>query len=127
MCGGPGAGEAHREIATRYERLTAFARYRLSELSATEPGALEDADRTEQVATGRLAMAVRLAAEFTRAMEPDPLLPPELLPRSWPGTRARRLTADCRQRLRRAPSDGPAGLRLFRLYRDTLGDPPEES
>ncbi|MFI7420523.1 PaaX family transcriptional regulator C-terminal domain-containing protein [Nonomuraea sp. NPDC049684] len=29
------------------------------------------------------------AAEFTRAMEADPLLPPELLPRPWPGTRAR--------------------------------------
>jgi phenylacetic acid degradation operon negative regulatory protein len=116
-----------REIATRYERLTAFARYCLTELSATEPGALEDADRTEQVATGRLAMAVRLAAGFTRAMEPDPLLPPELLPQPWPGTRARRLTADCWQRLRRTPTDGPGDLRLFRLYGDALGDPPEES
>jgi phenylacetic acid degradation operon negative regulatory protein len=111
-----------KEIATRYERLTAFARHCLTELSA-----LEGADRTGHEATGRLAMAVRLAAEFTRAMEPDPLLPPELLPQPWPGTRARRLTADCWQRQRRASTDAPESLRLFRLYGDTLGDPSEAS
>lgn len=111
-----------KEIATGYERLTAFARHCLTEL-----GAREGADGTERVAAGHLAMAVRLAAEFTRAMEPDPLLPPELLPQPWPGTRARRLTADCWQRLRRTGYDGPDGLRLFRLYGDALGAPPEDS
>ncbi|MET9395886.1 PaaX family transcriptional regulator C-terminal domain-containing protein [Streptomyces sp. NPDC006624] len=110
------------EIAARYERLTAFARHCLTEL-----GTRERADGTEQVAAGRLAMAVQLAAEFTRAMEPDPLLPPELLPQPWPGTQARSLTADCWQRLRRAPTDGPESLRLFRLYGDALGDPTEDS
>ncbi|MFI8215855.1 PaaX family transcriptional regulator C-terminal domain-containing protein [Streptomyces sp. NPDC085932] len=109
-------------IAARYERLSAFARHCLGEL-----GALKQADNSEQAASGRLALAVRLAAEFTRAMEPDPLLPPELLPQPWPGTRARRLTADCWQRLRRSPTDGPEGLRLFRLYGEALGDPPEHS
>ncbi|MFC8918339.1 PaaX family transcriptional regulator C-terminal domain-containing protein [Streptomyces sp. NPDC057116] len=105
------------EIAARYERLTAFARHCLTEL-----GAPEGADGTGGVAAGRLAMAIELAAEFTSAMEPDPLLPPELLPRPWPGVRARRLTADCWQRLRRTGPDGPDGLRLFRFYGDTLGD-----
>ncbi|MGW6305164.1 PaaX family transcriptional regulator C-terminal domain-containing protein [Streptomyces niveus] len=28
-------------------------------------------------------------------MEPDPLLPPELLPQPWPGTHARGLFAQC--------------------------------
>jgi phenylacetic acid degradation operon negative regulatory protein len=111
-----------KEIATRYERLTAFARHCLTEL-----GPPEEAGGTGRAAAGRLAMAVQLAAEFTRAVEPDPLLPPELLPQPWPGTLARRLTADCWQRLRRTGTDGPGGLRLFRLYDDALGDPPEES
>ncbi|MFE0470080.1 PaaX family transcriptional regulator C-terminal domain-containing protein [Streptomyces sp. NPDC058947] len=111
------------EIAARYERLTAFARQCLTELEA-----MEKTDGTEQRgAAGRLAMAVQLAAEFTRAMEPDPLLPPELLPQPWPGTRARSLTADCWQRLRRSPTDRPEALRLFRLYGDTLGDPGGDS
>ncbi|GAA2550197.1 transcriptional regulator [Streptomyces levis] len=111
------------EIAARYERLTAFARHCLTELET-----MERTDGAEQRgAAGRLAMAVQLAAEFTRAMEPDPLLPPELLPQPWPGTRARSLSADCWQRLRRSPTDGPEDLRLFRLYGDTLGDPGGDS
>lgn len=111
------------EIAARYERLTAFARQCLTELET-----MERTDAAEQRgAAGRLAMAVQLAAEFTRAMEPDPLLPPELLPQPWPGTRARSLTADCWQRLCRSPTDGPEDLRLFRLYGDTLGDPGGDS
>ncbi|MEU3506545.1 PaaX family transcriptional regulator C-terminal domain-containing protein [Streptomyces longwoodensis] len=57
-------------------------------------------------------------------MDPDPLLPPDLLPQPWPGARARRLTADCRHRLRGTDTDGPAGLRLCRLYEDALGRPP---
>ncbi|MGC5038577.1 PaaX family transcriptional regulator C-terminal domain-containing protein [Streptomyces sp. DT190] len=111
-----------KEIATRYERLTAFARRCLTELDT-----LEGAGGAEHATAGRLAMAVQLAAEFTRAMEPDPLLPPELLPQPWPGTRARRLTADCWQRLRRTAGGGPESPRLFRLYGDTLGDPSAET
>ncbi|MEV0668573.1 PaaX family transcriptional regulator C-terminal domain-containing protein [Spirillospora sp. NPDC050365] len=34
--------------------------------------------------------------EFARAIEPDPLLPPELLPERWSGVRARRRLADAR-------------------------------
>lgn len=72
----------------------------------------------------RLTMAVELAAEFTRAMEPDPLLPPELLPQPWPGARARALTATCWSRLLEArPEPGKSGSlpRLFSLYGDALG------
>jgi phenylacetic acid degradation operon negative regulatory protein len=111
-----------KEIAARYERLTAFAGHCLTEL-----GAPRAADGDGRVAAGRLAMAVELAAEFTAAVQPDPLLPPELLPQPWPGTHARRLTTDCWQRLRRPEPDGPEGLRLFRLYGDTLGTPPGAS
>lgn len=107
------------EVAARYERLTAFARHCL-----TRPDAPAGGDGTASEATGRLATAVELAAEFTRAMDPDPLLPPELLPQPWPGTEARRLTADCWHHLRGTDTGGPAGLRLFRLYGDTLGDVP---
>ncbi|MFE5092751.1 PaaX family transcriptional regulator C-terminal domain-containing protein [Streptomyces sp. NPDC056638] len=74
----------------------------------------------------RLTMAVELAAEFTRAMEPDPLLPPELLPRPWPGSRARELTAACWTRLLQARLEGGDSTsmpRLFRLYGDVLGTP----
>ncbi|MEU5661121.1 PaaX family transcriptional regulator C-terminal domain-containing protein [Streptomyces longwoodensis] len=107
------------DVAARYERLTAFAQHCLARLDAPAGG-----DGTGSAASaGRLAMAVELAAEFTRAMDPDPLLPPELLPQPWPGARARRLTADCWHRLRGTDTDGPAGLRLFRLYGDALGRP----
>ncbi|MFI9629563.1 PaaX family transcriptional regulator C-terminal domain-containing protein [Streptomyces sp. NPDC052042] len=71
----------------------------------------------------RLTMAVELAAEFTRAMEPDPLLPPELLPHPWSGSRARALTATCWVRLLddRPESGATARLpRLFGLYGDVL-------
>ncbi|MEG8279923.1 PaaX family transcriptional regulator C-terminal domain-containing protein [Streptomyces sp. AHA2] len=108
------------EIATRYERLTALARHCLTEL-----GAPQGAGNDGPVTAGRLAMAVELATEFTAAMAPDPLLPPELLPKPWPGALARRLTADCWRRLRGTGTDGPAGLRLFRLYGDTFGEPAE--
>ncbi|MFF9161624.1 PaaX family transcriptional regulator C-terminal domain-containing protein [Streptomyces longwoodensis] len=107
------------DVAARYERLTAFAQQCLARLDAPAGG-----DGTgSAAAAGRLAMAVELAAEFTRAMDPDPLLPPELLPQPWPGAHARRLTADCWHRLRGTDTDGPAGLRLFRLYGDALGRP----
>ncbi|GGU49363.1 putative repressor in the phenylacetic acid catabolism [Streptomyces lavendofoliae] len=101
------------EIATRYERLAAFAASRLARLT----GGPEPSDGE------RLTATVELAAHFTWAMTPDPLLPPELLPATWPGGRARRLSADCWQRLRETPVRGAApapALRLFALYADVL-------
>ncbi|MCF4138940.1 transcriptional regulator [Streptomyces sp. Tue 6430] len=99
------------EIAQRHEDLAAFAEARLTRL--TEGPRAQDAER--------LTMAVELAARFTAAMDPDPLLPPQLLPQPWPGTRARRLAADCWERLREAPPTGQASApRLFALYADAL-------
>ncbi|MGW7452817.1 PaaX family transcriptional regulator C-terminal domain-containing protein [Streptomyces sp. NPDC054787] len=100
-----------QEIAARHEQLAAFAQSRLTEL--TEGPEPSDAER--------LTMAVALAAQFTAAMAPDPLLPPELLPQPWPGSHARRLTADCWRRLREtSPAGGTPTLRLFALYADVL-------
>ncbi|WP_432124447.1 PaaX family transcriptional regulator C-terminal domain-containing protein [Streptomyces sp. C10-9-1] len=101
-------------IAARYEELEAFAASCLERLPQGHglPG------------PERLTMAVRLAAVFSRAMEPDPLLPPELLPRPWPGARARGLAAECWSRLAAMePAGGAAAPRLFALYADTPAAP----
>ncbi|MFJ8041992.1 PaaX family transcriptional regulator C-terminal domain-containing protein [Kitasatospora sp. NPDC096147] len=90
------------EIAGRYGQLAGLA----EEFAGTAP-----ADEAE-----RLTRAVRLAAAFTLAIEPDPLLPPELLPQPWPGRAARRLAAECWRALE--PSGGDGQLRLFARYRD---------
>ncbi|MER7622985.1 PaaX family transcriptional regulator C-terminal domain-containing protein [Streptomyces sp. NPDC126503] len=106
------------DIAARHERLAGFARTCLERLA--RPGGLTGPER--------LTMAVRLAAAFTDAMEPDPLLPPELLPRPWPGTRARRITAACWTALAEADAHAPAGTpvpRLFAQYDDLLASTPE--
>ncbi|MGV9943490.1 PaaX family transcriptional regulator C-terminal domain-containing protein [Streptomyces sp. NPDC003401] len=120
------------EIAARHERLAAFARRCLEILDGSDPDERPGPagrDSGDGPAAGRLTMAVELAAEFTRAMEPDPLLPPELLPRPWPGATARRLAADCWRRLHEAgaaSAEEGGGLRLFRLYQDALGAPAAE-
>lgn len=102
------------EIAARHARLAELARSCLARLAG--PGAPTTAER--------LTLAVRVAAAFTQAMEPDPLLPPELLPRPWPGAEARRLAAECWAALAdttTAPADpGTPAPRLFALYEDLL-------
>ncbi|WP_172382550.1 PaaX family transcriptional regulator C-terminal domain-containing protein [Streptomyces sp. MNP-20] len=104
------------EIADRHDRLAAYAESCLAELDGSpDPTGVE-----------RLTLAVTLAAAFSTAMKPDPLLPPELLPEPWPGTRARALTARCWERLQHtARSTGDArrpSPRLFRLYADALAN-----
>ncbi|MFI6104704.1 PaaX family transcriptional regulator C-terminal domain-containing protein [Streptomyces sp. NPDC051310] len=119
------------EIAARHDRLAALAEARLAELDGERHPDAPAAARVSGADGGvpaarRLTMAVELAAAFTRAMEPDPLLPPELLPRPWPGARARRLAAACWTRLREAGRhdlEAP-DLRLFRLYEDAF--PPTD-
>ncbi len=101
-------------IAERHEALAALATDRTARLSA--PGRLNG--------TERLTYAMELAASFTAAMEPDPLLPPELLPQPWPGTRARALAAECWDALGGEDPDDAAGRpRLFRLYDEALTGP----
>lgn len=95
------------EIADRYHRLSRIARPRLARL--TGPAGLP--------ASALLTIAVELAAELTRAMEPDPLLPPQLLPQPWPGTQARELIARCWAALHERDG-GEARPVLFRLYAD---------
>lgn len=66
----------------------------------------------------RLTIAVALAAEFTRAMEPDPLLPPQLLAQPWVGTAARAAAAACWAELLK--SDPAHPVRLFRWYSNVI-------
>lgn len=68
----------------------------------------------------RLGVAIELAAEFTRAVEPDPLLPPQLLPEPWIGAVARAAVADCWSDLLR--DDQPESLNLFRWYADVIAE-----
>ncbi|WP_159529047.1 PaaX family transcriptional regulator C-terminal domain-containing protein [Streptomyces sp. Tu 3180] len=95
------------EIADRYHRLSRIAQPRLERL--TGPAGPSPSEL--------LTIVVELAAELTRAMEPDPLLPPQLLPQPWPGTQARKLIARCWAAL---PERGHGETRptLFRLYAD---------
>ncbi|MGI5490025.1 PaaX family transcriptional regulator C-terminal domain-containing protein [Microtetraspora malaysiensis] len=96
------------EIAERYHRLTAVAEPRLERLR-------DHADLSE---AGQLTIAVELAAEFTRAMDPDPLLPPQLLPQPWPGSHARALVAQCWALLNEKAGPDSESTCLFRLYGD---------
>jgi len=73
------------DIAERYQRILKLAEKRRAQLRG----------RRELSRTDYLTTALELAAEFTAAMEPDPLLPSELLPGAWIGTRARAVFAQC--------------------------------
>ncbi len=95
-----------RQIAERHEALAALAAARLEKLAGPDL----------PTGTERLTYAIELATAFTTAMEPDPLLPPELLPQPWPGTRARALAARCWDALAAGDDEAPGRLRLFRLY-----------
>ncbi|MFF2660564.1 PaaX family transcriptional regulator C-terminal domain-containing protein [Kitasatospora sp. NPDC058032] len=98
------------DLAEGHRRLAALAADRLTRLTATAPD-------SAPTWVEHVAIALELAAEFTRATTPDPLLPPELLPRPWPGTEARALTADCWRLLRRAGQGAPdPGPRFFQRY-----------
>ncbi|MFD7624861.1 PaaX family transcriptional regulator C-terminal domain-containing protein [Streptomyces sp. NPDC059851] len=100
-----------RAVAERHEALAALAAARLARLSGPDrPTGIE-----------RLTYAIELATAFTTAMEPDPLLPPELLPQPWPGARARALAAQCWDALAAGDTADPGRLRLFRLYEGVAG------
>ena len=66
------------------------------------------------------ATAIELAAEFSRAVEPDPLLPPELLPQPWIGVAARARVADCWAELLK--SDAPQRIKLFQWYSEVVAE-----
>jgi phenylacetic acid degradation operon negative regulatory protein len=66
---------------------------------------------------------LHLAIRFNECFGEDPLLPPELLPRPWPGKEARELLARCRKLgvLAREDKDGPA---LYRVFDDAIAHLP---
>lgn len=66
---------------------------------------------------------LHLAIRFNECFGADPLLPPELLPRPWPGRDARELLARCRKLgvLAREDKDGPA---LYRVFDDAIAHLP---
>ncbi|MGB6057991.1 MAG: PaaX family transcriptional regulator C-terminal domain-containing protein [Microthrixaceae bacterium] len=67
--------------------------------------------------------ALNIAIRFNECFELDPLLPPELLPRPWPGRTARDLLAKCRRHgvLARDDKAGPA---LFSVFDDAIAHLP---
>jgi len=67
--------------------------------------------------------ALHIAISFNECFENDPLLPPELLPKPWPGRAARELLARCRKLgvLARGDRSGPA---LFRVFDDAIAHLP---
>ncbi|NKZ11685.1 DNA-binding transcriptional regulator [Mycolicibacterium septicum DSM 44393] len=94
-------------IADGHRRLLATARRAAQELAGAARAT-------------RLSIAIELAAEFTRAVEPDPLLPPQLLPQPWIGTAARAAVVDCWSDL--LQDDQPEPLKLFRWYGDVIAE-----
>jgi phenylacetic acid degradation operon negative regulatory protein len=94
-------------IADGHRRLLATARRAARELAGAARAT-------------RLSIAIELAAEFTRAVEPDPLLPPQLLPQPWIGSSARAAIVDCWSDL--LQDDQPEPLKLFRWYGDVIAE-----
>ncbi len=92
-------------IADRHRRLLAVAEGILP--------ALRTASQTEI-----LTLAVALAAEFTQAVEPDPLLPPQLLPQPWVGTAARAAAAACWGEFAKYEAEQP--IKLFGWYAEAI-------
>lgn len=62
-----------------------------------------------------LAELFRSTVDFATTLEPDPLLPPELLPQPWPGAQARELMREAVERFRAELDEGarPAIFRAF--------------
>jgi phenylacetic acid degradation operon negative regulatory protein len=105
------------DIAARYRSF--IATYR------DVPRALESMRRRRQrlgeadFLPGALHMAIR----FNECFESDPLLPPELLPKPWPGREARDLLVRCRRQgvLAREHKHGPS---LFHVFDETVAQLP---
>jgi phenylacetic acid degradation operon negative regulatory protein len=98
------------QIAEGHRRLLAVAERSLPALGKASP-------------IERLTIAIDLAAEFTHAGEPDPLLPPQLLPQPWVGATARAAVAACWSVLLKSDPSQP--IRLFRWYSDVIAEVAE--
>jgi phenylacetic acid degradation operon negative regulatory protein len=105
------------ELATSYERFVKDHEHIVGVLDRLRERHDRIADR--DFLPGALAMVIAFQQVFLR----DPLLPPELLPRPWPGRAARDLLVTCRRsalRLR-AEHERPA---LFAAFDQLITDRP---
>jgi phenylacetic acid degradation operon negative regulatory protein len=102
------------EVADRYQRFL--------DIYAHIPDALEQMRRQRRRLTEAeyLPGALVIGIKFTECFNADPLLPPELLPRPWPGRAARDVLVRCRRlgTLLRAEHNKP---QLFGLLDEVLG------
>ncbi len=105
------------EVARRYDEFI--------ETYRDVPDALEAMRRRHERISEHdfLPGALHIAIRFNECFEMDPLLPPELLPRPWPGREARDVLARCRRIgvLAREDKGGPA---LFRVFDDAIAHLP---
>lgn len=105
------------EVARRYQDFI--------ETYREVPAALEAMRRRHERLAERefLPGALHIAIRFNECFEMDPLLPPELLSRPWPGREARDVLARCRRIgvLAREDKGGPA---LFRVFDDAIAHLP---
>lgn len=105
------------EVARRYERFI--------ETYKDVPDSLDAMRRRHERISEHdfLPGALQIAIRFNECFEMDPLLPPELLPKPWPGREARDVLARCRRIgvLAREDKGGPA---LFRVFDDAIAHLP---
>ncbi len=105
------------EIAAKYTDFVASY--------AHVPGLLESMRRDgRKIAEADWLPGVLLiAVRFNQCFEIDPLLPPELVPKPWPGRDARQLLAACRKLgvMTREDRSGPA---LFRVFDEAIAALP---
>jgi phenylacetic acid degradation operon negative regulatory protein len=105
------------ELAADYDRL-------LDQFGWVVPSLVEMKDRKEKLPDSDfLPMALAMAVAFAETFNRDPLLPPELLPRPWPGRAARDLFAKSR-RLAVGMRQTPGHPALFRLFDDAVDSLP---
>jgi len=105
------------ELATRYRAFV--RRYEPVPAFLEEMRSRRERLRDAEFLPGALAMAV----DFEGCFRDDPLLPPELMPRPWPGRTARELAGVCR-RMGIALRERGGRPALFRLFDEALESLP---
>jgi phenylacetic acid degradation operon negative regulatory protein len=122
------AGEHDPRDLTRrlwpVDRLQAEYEALLERFDWVVPSLTEMKDRKEKLPDSAfLPMALAMAVAFADTFNRDPLLPPELLPRPWPGRAARDLVARSR-RLAVGLRQSPGHPALFRLFDEAIDSLP---
>lgn len=89
-----------RELAARLWPLESVARGYEDFIRRLERRLAQASERAVPPSPEAVAgSAFATTLDFARAIEPDPLLPPELLPHRWPGAEARRRVTDAQRML----------------------------